>query len=216
VADRRPGTEDLGATVVELAVAMIVLTLVAGLSVQVTISMARNLSATSSFADSVARIRLALGSMERQVRSGDVLFSPVTESSLNAACQAYGTSSGSCMRVFTQVDGVRRCVQWQIAADPAATATAVLKTRSFSPSWRVDGDVDPWRTVVRGLQLPSAAAPPFTVQGGSTPYSSRLLQVALTAVDPNRPGRTTTLTTGLAGRNATYGYDSTLCTPGPA
>jgi type II secretory pathway pseudopilin PulG len=143
MAERRPGPADLGTTLVELAVVMIVLALVAGLSVQVVISMARNLAATSSFADSVARIRLALGSMERQVRSGDVLFSPVTESSLNAACQAYGTSSGSCMRVYTQVDGARRCVQWQIAADPAAPTTAVLKTRSFSPSWNIDGDVGP-------------------------------------------------------------------------
>jgi hypothetical protein len=216
MAERRPGATDVGTTLVELTVVMLLLTLLGGLAVQVTISLARNLAATSSFADSVARIRLALGSMERQVRSGDVLFSPATETSLNAACQAYGTSSGSCMRVYTQVDGVRRCVQWQIAADPAAPTTAVLKTRSFSPSWSVDGDVGSWGTVVRGLQLPSATAPPFTVQGGSSPYSSRLLEVALTAVDPNRPGQATTLTTGLAGRNATYGYDTTLCTPGPA
>ena len=214
--DRTPRADDRGTTLVELVVVMIVLTLVAGLTAKVTVSIAQSVSATSSYADTVARTRLALGSIERQVRSGDVLFNPVAETSWNSSCSAFGTSAGNCMRVYTQVDGVRRCVQWEILADTSDPTTAVLKTRSFSPSWNLDGDVSAWRTVTRGLQLPSAAAPPFVLLGGTTPYSSRLLEVDLFAVDSKRPGHVTAIATSLAGRNATYGYTGSQCSPGPA
>jgi hypothetical protein len=211
-----PRQPDTGTTLVEMLITMVVLALVVAMSAQVTISIARSMAETRSYADAVGAVRLALGSLERQIRSGDVLFNPVSEASVNPQCIAYGTSAGSCMRVYTQVDGIRRCVQWQVVADSSHSGRALLRTRSFSPSWAVDGDTGTWRTVTTGLQPPSASSPPFTLSGASSAYSTRLLEVSLVAVDASRPSRVTTVNTALSGRDTVYGSDGTFCSPGPS
>lgn len=206
---------EAGTTLVELLVTMVVLTFVAALSAQVTITVARGLTETRSFAEAVSAVRLGLGSMERQVRSGDVLFNPVSEAGNDPQCVAYGSYAGSCMRVYTQVDGVKRCVQWQIVADAATPGTALMRTRSFSPSWQLDGDIGGWRTVTGGLRTPSAASPPFTLSSLGSAYSNRLLEVELVSLDASRTSRTTTISTALSGRGTVYGGDGSLCSPGP-
>jgi len=210
-----PERNDSGMTLIELLVAMTVLAVVAAISTRATIMIARSVTTATQSADAVGEVRLALGSIERQVRSGNVMFSPAGEPT-SQGCQVYGTNGGSCMRVYTQVAGVRRCVQWQVLAASGATGRAFMRTRSFSPAWDTDGDVGSWRTVARGLQLPSASSPPFVLQGGSTMYSSRLLDVAFVVPDPRGGGRTVTLASSLSGRNTTYGFDNSLCSPGPA
>lgn len=207
---------EAGTTLVELLVTMAVLTFVMTLSVRVSATIARSLSDTRTFAESVSAVRLGLGSMERQVRSGDVLFNPVSEAGITPQCVAYGSNAGSCMRVYTQVDGVKQCVQWQIIADGARPGTALMRSRSFSPSWSLDGKVGDWRTVADGLRPPSASSPPFTLSSPTSAYSNRLLEVELVSVDASRTTRTTTVKTALSGRGTVYGGDSSLCSPGPA
>ena len=150
-------------TLVELLVTMVILTFVLSLSAQVTITIARSMTEARTYTDSLSAVRQGLGSMERQVRSGDVLFNPVSEAAITPQCVAYGSYAGSCMRVYTQVDGVKRRVQWQIIADGAVPGTALMRTRSFSPSWAVDADIGTWWTVAAGLTPPVAGSPPFTL-----------------------------------------------------
>jgi prepilin-type N-terminal cleavage/methylation domain-containing protein len=208
--------DESGLTLPELLVVMLVFGMVATLSVQATLMLSRGVQATASTANSIAQVRLALSSMERQVRSGNVLSSPANEVSISPDCQAYGTTAGSCIRLYTQASSVGLCVQWQVLADPAAPGLALMRTRTFAPTWQTGGAVEAWRTVARGLTVPSAAAPPFTLQGAATPFNARLLDVTLTAPDSAQNGRAVTLTSSLSGRNTTYGYDTALCSSAPA
>jgi prepilin-type N-terminal cleavage/methylation domain-containing protein len=210
-----PDRDDAGVTLIELLVVMAVFGLVAVLSTQATIMIARSVSATRARAETTSQVRLALNSVERQIRSGNVLFNPAEEATTTAGCQAFGATGGSCMRVYTQLGGIRRCVQWQVIPDASASGLAMLRTRSFSPAWQSDSDVSAWRIAARGLQLPSAANPPFVREDLSTTYGSRLLNVTFVASDPQGSGHAVTLTSSMAGRNTTYGFDATLCSPGP-
>jgi hypothetical protein len=203
-------------TLVELLVTMMVIAMVAAVSAQATIMIARSITEARAFAASVAAVRLGLGSMERQIRSGDVLFNPVSEATITPECVAFGASAGSCMRVYTQVNGTKRCVQWQVIPDPNQDGRAVMRSRSFSPSWATDGEIGDWRTVATGLLPPTATQAPFTLSDAASAYSTRLLEVKLIAVDAARPARTSTVTTALSGRGTVYGGDRSLCSPGPA
>jgi prepilin-type N-terminal cleavage/methylation domain-containing protein len=208
--------DESGLTLPELLVVMLIFAMVAAMSVQATVMLAGSVSTTAGTANSISQVRLAMSSMERQIRSGNVVFSPAQEVTAGSGCQAYGTAAGSCMRVYTQADGTGMCAQWQVLPDPATPGLAQLRTRSFAPTWQTTGTVEAWRVVARGLQAPSAATPPFTLEGGSTPFDGRLLDVTLTAPDGANNGQAVTLASSLAGRNTTYGYDSSLCFPAPA
>ena len=157
-------------------------------------------------------VRLALADIDRQVRSGNVLYSPANETQ-PSSCTASGTDAGSCMRVYTQANGLQRCVQWQVLKDPSNPSTAIIRSRSWSPTWQTDGVYTAWATKARGLLLTPSVAP-FTLQGAVTSSSSRYLSVRFEAKDPRRPGATV-LTSALAGRNTNYGFDAGLCNPVP-
>lgn len=208
-----PEQADAGLTLIELLVSMTIFTVVAALSTQGTLMIAESVRRNTSTTQSIAEVRLALGSIEREVRSGNAVFNPVDEAAENAACQTYGLTGGSCLRVNTQVNGVRRCVQWQVMPDSGAAGPALLRTRTYSPAWQTDGDLGTWRTAARRLQLPTTASPPFQRPDASTAYGTRLIDVTLIAAGNGRP---VTLTSALTGRNTTYGSGSSQCTPGPS
>jgi len=163
-------------------------------------------------ADANGEARLALADIDRQVRSGNVLYSPANET-VPSTCTATGTDAGTCMRVYTQANGVQRCVQWQVVADPSRPGTSIIRSRSWSPAWQTDGSYTAWATKARGL-LVTPSVPPFTLQGAVTSSSSRYLSVRFEVKDPRRPGAVV-LTSALAGRNTNYGYDAGLCSPVP-
>jgi len=142
---------------------------------------------------SVGNARVALAQMDRQIRSGNVLYDPATE------------VLPLSMRVYTQANGDERCVQWQVF-------DGTLRTRSWSPSWRTDGKVSGWTTVAHGLRNTTS---PFSLQGGSTPYSSRLVDIRLLVRGPRSGERPTEVQTSLSGRNTLYGYDPGVCSPAP-
>ncbi|MDX6225539.1 MAG: hypothetical protein QOE64_1915, partial [Frankiales bacterium] len=108
----------------------------------------------------------------------------------------------------TQANGVERCVQWQVYS-------GALRMRSWSPTWQVDGLVSSWSTVARGIQN-TAATPPFALQGGSTAYGSRLVDVSFKVKDPKSTAKVIDVGTSLSGRNTQYGYDPGVCAPVPA
>ena len=206
------GRRDDGFTLIETAVVMVVFGLAIAMVMQSLIRTQRLTNDLSATADSVSEVRQALAQIDRQIRSGNVLYSPANEPTA-LGCTAIGTNAGSCMRVYTQANGAERCVQWQVLADPAHPGTDLLRSRSWSPAWQIDGLVTDWGTVARGLQ-PTASAP-FTLQGADTPYSSRLLDVHLEAWDARRQAPTL-IESSLSGRNTNYGYDPGQCSPQPA
>jgi prepilin-type N-terminal cleavage/methylation domain-containing protein len=202
-----------GFTLIETLIAMIVFSVAIGMVYTAIIKVQHYTTDVQGSADASAELRQAIAIIDKQVRSGNVLYSPANETS-PATCTASGTDAGTCMRVYTQANGNQRCVQWQTIADPAHPGTNLLRSRSWSPDWQTNNNYSAWATDARGL-LTTPSQAPFTLAGAVNAYSSRFLVVRFEAKDPRRGSSPAVITTSLAGRNTNYGYDGGLCSPAP-
>jgi len=187
---------DKGTTLVELLISMTIFSLALAMVYSVLITVQRQTKDQTSRADSVGNARLALQQIDRQVRSGNVLYNPASE------------TLPLSMRVYTQANGDQRCVQWQVF-------NGKLRSRSWSPTWTTDGQVSAWAIVAHDV-VNTTATPPFALQGGSTAYGSRLADVTLLVKSPTAGGKPVNVTSSLSGRNTAYGYDPGVCNPAPA
>lgn len=188
--------DDRGTTLVEILISMTIFSLALAMVYMVLITVQRQTKDQTSRADSVGNARLALAQIDRQVRSGNVLYNPASE------------VLPLSMRVYTQANGDQRCVQWQVY-------NGKLRTRSWSPTWQTDGLVSQWGIVAHDV-VNTAATPPFALQGGATAYGSRLVDITLQVKSPTAGGRPVNVTSSLSGRNTAYGYDPGVCSPVPA
>lgn len=180
---------------------------------------------TVATADDVGQVRLALEQMERQITSGNVLYSPANEApnGLTGTTGCYGftfsstppapaePNAGNCMRVFTQANGLNKCVQWRIT-------NKKLETRSWAPPWDQVSPVD-WHIVAQNVKNgddsdTTVQPPAFQLQGSSTSYGSRLVDVVF-QVESAHATTVTTVQSAISGRNTEYGYDPGTCTPVP-
>lgn len=203
---------DNGFTLIEMLISMMVFSVAIAMVYTAIIKVQHYTTDVQGSADANSELRQAVAVIDKQVRSGNVLYSPANETS-PSSCTASGTDAGTCMRVYTQTNGLQRCVQWQLINDPAHAGTQMVRSRSWSPNWQTDNAYTGWRTEARGLvAVPSQA--PFTLAGAVTATSSRFLVVRFEAKDPRRKG-SAVVTTSLAGRNTNYGYDGGLCNPAP-
>jgi Tfp pilus assembly protein PilW len=202
--------DEEGVTLVETLIAMIIFTGVMSIMVGVVIDASRNLQRIQSRTDTVDQSRMALTDIDRQVRSGDVLYNPASDPDPVAAAMNVPSSQTWQMRIFTQTNGAQRCVQWQVIG-------GVLRTRSWTPTWQTDGIVSPWRVAARGI-VNSASQSPFALRGAgaSSAYQSRLLDVSLYVLSSAAGGSPALVSSSLAGRNTVYGIDGGICTPVPA
>lgn len=215
----RTRDKESGFSLIELLVAMSLFggIMVAILSVLLTVQ--RDTVRVADRESAVTASRQAVAQIDRQVRSGNVLFAPGNElqglPNGTVGCTSPGDPNlGNCMRIYTQSNGAERCVQWQVVPDPAAPGTSKLQTRSWSPTWSTDGIKSGWSVVSRGLS-PAAAVKPFALQGGSTAYNSRLLDIRIQVLVP-KTTKTQDVETSLHGRNTFYGYDPNTCNPVPS
>lgn len=192
---RRDRQRDAGMTLVELLISMMIFSLALAMVYTVLITVQKQTVDQNARADAVGNARLALQQIDRQVRSGNVLYNPATE--------ALPLS----MRVYTQANGEQRCVQWQVF-------DGKLRSRSWSNTWTTDGLVSDWAVVAHQV-VNTASTPPFALQGGSTAYGSRLIDVTLQIKAPTAGGRPINVTSSLSGRNTAYGYDPGVCSPVP-
>ena len=205
------GRDDGGLTLVELLVSMAIFSLCMTVVFGAVIVVVRKSSDVQKSADASSQLRLAIAQIDRQVRSGNVLFSPALEAT-PSSCTTNAANSGTCMRIFTQSNGDEKCVQWQITSDPADPTSKLLRTRSWASDWQLSGNLTPWSTVARGLRLSSTD--PFLLQGASTAYKERLLDVRLEAYDSRRKTAIVEQSS-MSGRNTSYGYTSSQCDPVP-
>lgn len=209
---------DQGTTLVELVVSMTIFSVVIVIVMGALITLMTVSNGAFTRADAQSEIRTGLADISKQMRSGNVLFSPKDEPLgpvHSCIAAADGTDRGSCMRIFTQTNGIPRCVQWQVLEiSPGGNGKAILRTRNWDPLWSTSNDVTPWRTVARGLTL-DAANPPFELEGATTPYDRRLLDVGLKSYDADRH-LNVTIDSSISGRNTSYGYDTGRCEPVPS
>lgn len=218
---RRVSREEAGYSLIEMLVSMVVFGVAIAMVYTGVIVVSGKTRDVENSAEAASQLRQALAQIDRQVRSGNVLYAPGNEAVGASATTGCSTptspanlNAGTCMRVYTQADGLDRCVQWQLRTDPARPTTTELRTRDWDPAWQSLGStaVSSWSVVARGL---APGQFPFVLQDGATAYRARLLDIRFEAIDPRRADRVV-ISSSLSGRNTNYGYDAGQCTPVPA
>jgi type II secretory pathway pseudopilin PulG len=205
--------------VIEMTMTVALLSVVLGILFTVLVSIQDNLVRQTSRSNSNDQVRLAVQQLDREIRSGNVLYDPSSESD-----PSHYIFPGMSLRIYTQANATTRatsgapgarCVQWRIKYD-LAKANYELQRRewvqdaSTSTDWRVIAD-----------HITNRVSP--TKSAFAVDPARRIVNVALLARDNTRNGSAVEVDTTIEGRNTIYGYPNTVCanvatypTPDPA
>jgi uncharacterized protein (TIGR02599 family) len=191
---------DEGLTLVELLVAMMILGIVMTVMTSVLISIQRAVVTQDNRSTNLDQARLALQTIDRQVRSGNLLYNPNIES------PAYFQ-----IRIYTQSNaptyGAARCVVWQI------NSSQQLITRSW-PANQPDLATG-WYIAATGVvnRVVSPAVNAFTLASTNRTISLTFL---VNADLTHYPNSTQYLRASLTGRNTSFGYPFDVCADLPS
>jgi prepilin-type N-terminal cleavage/methylation domain-containing protein len=204
---RRFRTEEAGLTLSELLVAMAVLGLASGVFLTTLTSVQRSVAETDIRTRTNTQARLALQTLDHEVRSGNVLYDPATS-----------TDPYFRFKIYTQANATTRqpspgytCRLWRI------TSTGELQTRWWPPNQ--PEDASGWLTAATGIVNKLVATPlnafeldPDPNKGGRT-----VNVLLLVNEDPQQDFDTGTvqIQSALTGRNTSYGFPTGVCATEP-
>lgn len=209
---------------VEFIVAMAIFAVLISIVIGVLVTVSLQTRDTLGRARAVDQARLGLQQIDRQVRSGNVISDPASETVANSGVAPYYS-----LRVYTQTDGVYQCVQWRVRIASGADR-GVLEYRSWQPGWETLGGVTAWRVVARDVVAPTVGPisptnelswPPFYVDPASVAQASsaaQTIRVTIRVKDPSQSSgsKPSSVTSVLTGRNTVYGYPADKCGSVPA
>ena len=181
---------------VEVTVTLAILSVVMVMVLSVLDVVQRGVVKAESRSRSVDEARLAAQQIDRQIRSGNVLYSP--------------ENGGMALRVYTQANGAQKCVQWRLAGRH-------LEWRSWTTTWSTDGNVSPWKLAAEEVANATVvpAVPLFTLDTSQVEFGQRVMRVAIVANDDERAGRPVRVDLSVTGRNTQYGYSGSVCNDVP-
>lgn len=197
--------DERGMTLVELVVAMAILSIVMLVMTTTLSSIQRAVVEEDVRIRLNDQARLALQSIDRLVRSGNILYDPVDESG-NDPFDA--TATGYLFRIYTQAEQSSgqdaRCALWLVNDDQ----------QLLYRTWPVlsPDDATDWTVVVDGVVNRDLGEPPFTLDS-----AGRTIAVEF-KVNPDlahRPQATQLMEASLTGRNTSFGYPVQLCSELP-
>lgn len=200
-----------GMTLAELLVAMSVMGIAMMIFSSVLASVQRGVVAQESLNRTLESARLAVQQLDREIRSGNVLYDPALENNGQPSCT--GCEPGFTLRIATQSNadtrGGHTCVLWQIDDQQR------LLTRRWPPN--VPADATGWRVVATGLVNRALGEAAFVIdtdplKGGRTLN----ITLALNQDLGDRPGQTVRIRAALTGRNTSYDYPTNVCSTTPA
>jgi prepilin-type N-terminal cleavage/methylation domain-containing protein len=193
-----------GMTLVELVVAMAILSIVMLVMTSTLASIQRAVVEEEVRGRLNDQARLALQSLDRLVRSGNILYDPVDESGNDP----YGAATGYLFRVYTQAEQAEnedpRCALWLVNDQQQ------LLYRTW-PVLDPDAASD-WTIVAEGVVNRDLAEPAFTLDP-----TGRTIAVEF-HMNPDladRPQATQVVQASLTGRNTSFGYPVQLCSTLP-
>jgi type II secretory pathway pseudopilin PulG len=199
-----------GITLAELLVSMSILTIVMTVFLSTLASMQRATVDQQVRSDLNDQARLALMSIDRQVRSGNLLYDPDLEDDPLGRMSGGSPATGYLFRVYTQArvggSSESRCVLWLVDD----------QRRLLTRYWDQDEDPDTateWRVAAEGVVNFDEDVSPFLLD-----TEGRTVAVTL-AVNPdveNRPEATQWFEASLTGRNTSFGYPSSVCSELPS
>jgi len=196
-------------TLAELLVSLMLLGIVMTIFITTLSSVQESVARESDRSQSNDQARLAVEEMDREIRSGNLLYDPSLES--DATHFIY---PGISVRIYTQTNAnIRnpgnRCVQWRIY-------NGQLQRRDWTTTWRADGIVDPFRIVADHIvnqtvspQITAFALDPDPNKGGRT------LVITIADNQNSAHGRYVQIQLSVTGRNTEYGYPNNVCSDIP-
>ena len=197
---RRRLADERGMTLVELVVAMGILSIVM-LVLTTTLS-----SIQRAVVEEDVRIRLndqarlAVQSIDRLVRSGNILYNPVDE----AGNDPFGGATGYMFRIYTQAE--------QSAAQPARCALWLLNDEQelLYRTWPIlePENATAWQVVAESVVNRDLSQPAFTLDAAGRTIS---VQFYVNPDLAHRPQATQVVKASLTGRNTSFGYPIQLC-----
>jgi prepilin-type N-terminal cleavage/methylation domain-containing protein len=230
---RRTARGEAGFSLLELLVAMAILMIVTGIFIPVLIQSQTTIDRASARSISNDQARLAVEELDKEIRSGNVLYDPSScppppgNPAGPATCVAtQGITQNMSLLIYTQTDANTRnpgnqCVMWRITPVDS-TGASRLERRAWSVNWQSDGIVSAWRDVADSVvnrQPPDGggAVAAFSLDG-TLSYGKRAVRITiLTNAEPgNGQSATVRTATEITGRNTEYGYPSNICTLIPA
>jgi prepilin-type N-terminal cleavage/methylation domain-containing protein len=204
-----------GMTLPEIMVTMMIMGTVMLIVGSILASVQRSVTREDSLSQTLDAARLALQELDREMRSGNVLYDPALEKSV--ASGGIGTCSGCqagyTLRVYTQTNadtrGVYRCVLWKI------DDSQQLMTRWWPPA--EPSNASGWRVVATGVVNRAIGVPAFALDSDAL-KGGRTLNVlyAVNSNLANRATQTVRVQASLTGRNTSYGYPANVCQQAPS
>lgn len=199
-------------TLVELLVAMSLLGVVITAFLGVLVSVQRGFERQSTRSQSNDQARLAVEELDREIRSGNVLYDPASESD-----SANGIYPGMSLRVYTQSNGNVRtpssvCVQWRIASQ-------TLERRQWATNWQDDPAalVSDWHIVadhiMNRIVNPQVAA--FTLDQSQAAFGNRIVKIKILVNENPSNGQTVEIDQSVTGRDTEFGYPANICSSIP-
>lgn len=180
-----------------MVVSMLVMSIVLGMVFTAMINMQNSANRRMQQASQVLDAQQGIAQLERQIRSGNVLYNPA------------GEPIPLSMRVYTQSNGESKCVQWRIV-----DSTNQLQMRSGHPTYHT---VSEWRTIAEGVinsvdptDPASTLDSPFVLRYIAPNDTGRMVDIRL-FVRHGTSGPSTEVRTSVTGRNTQYGYDPNVC-----
>jgi type II secretory pathway component PulJ len=184
-----------------MMVVMGLLSIILGIVLAALVTMQNTENRVNNRSQTNDQVRLAVEQIDRQIRSGNLIYPPNQEGN-NAGT---GIPAGFSMRVYTQANGDEKCVQWRVTG-------GALQTRSWEPI--PDGAVSGWRTVADHI-VNTTASPPFVLDTTSS-YGGRLINVDVIANQRTNTGANVEGKSSITGRNQVgYGDVCTSTMPPP-
>jgi prepilin-type N-terminal cleavage/methylation domain-containing protein len=202
---RPRGRTDEGMTLVELTVAMGILSIVMLVMTTTLTSIQRAAVEEDVRVQLNDQARLAVQVIDRLVRSGNILYDPVDEAG-NDPYDAAAT--GYLFRIYTQAEQVEgqdaRCALWLVNDEQ----------QLLYRTWPVltPEDATGWTIAAEGIVNRDLDEPPFTLDA-----AGRTIAVEF-HVNPDldhRPQATQVVEASLTGRNTSFGYPVQLCSELP-
>lgn len=187
-------------TLTELLVAVTLMGIVATAFINVMLSLQTNVIREQARSTNNDQARLAIEQLDREIRSGNVLYDPAGES-----------PAGYTLRVYTQSNAPTstpafRCVQWAI------TTSQDLVRRSWPPS--DPGAATSWRIIAEHIvnrdvspAVPAFELDPEASKGGRTVNAVLVVNGDLS----DEPSATVRVQTALTGRNTSLGFPHEVC-----
>jgi prepilin-type N-terminal cleavage/methylation domain-containing protein len=203
--------DERGMSLPELLIAMSILSIVLLVFGSVLATVQGAVVRQDSLSQTLDQARLALQQLDREMRSGNVLYDPALEngSGAGAIVSCSGCLPGYTLRVYTQTNSNFKCVLWKIDANQE------LMTREWPP---LDAAAaTDWRVVATGVVNRALTEPAWTLDADAL-KGGRTLNVAYAVNNDltNRATQTVRVASSLTGRNTSYGYPTNVCLTTPS